>query len=144
MHHHVTGKVCPNPWCVNQSRLSEWQKFKQRLVKDSVKEADDEVVTEGKAVVNGKEYKIDRILKDNTNFIKASNFENMGFDVGFNKDTKAIVIKNEITEMPVIIKGNDTRVEAINVDGYNYVPIRSIAEALGLKIRFNNGKVIID
>lgn len=31
MHHHVTGKPCPNPWCVNENRLTEWNKFKNRL-----------------------------------------------------------------------------------------------------------------
>lgn len=30
-HHHVTGKICPNPWFVNESRLSEWKKFKDKL-----------------------------------------------------------------------------------------------------------------
>lgn len=30
MHHHVTGKICPNPWCVKENNLQEWNKFKQR------------------------------------------------------------------------------------------------------------------
>ncbi len=35
MHHNVTGKVCPNPWCVNESRLIDWKKFKNRLTNTS-------------------------------------------------------------------------------------------------------------
>ena len=31
MHHHVTGKTCPNPWCVNKSRLKEWENFKKKV-----------------------------------------------------------------------------------------------------------------
>lgn len=31
MHHHVTGKLCPQPWCLNNSRLDGWYKFKARL-----------------------------------------------------------------------------------------------------------------
>ncbi len=31
MHHHVTGKVCPNPFCVNQSALTKWNAFKNQL-----------------------------------------------------------------------------------------------------------------
>lgn len=27
MHHMRTGKICPNPWCVNESRLSGWRAF---------------------------------------------------------------------------------------------------------------------
>lgn len=31
-HHHVTGKICPNPWTVKQSRLIGWEKFKKRVL----------------------------------------------------------------------------------------------------------------
>lgn len=31
MHHEVTGKICPNPWCVSADRLTGWQKFKGML-----------------------------------------------------------------------------------------------------------------
>lgn len=31
MHHHVTGKVCPNPFCVNESALSKWESFKNKV-----------------------------------------------------------------------------------------------------------------
>ena len=27
MHHQVTGKVCPNPWTLNESRLAGWYDF---------------------------------------------------------------------------------------------------------------------
>lgn len=40
MHHHVTGKLCPQPWCVNPRRLDGWNKFKERLT-DKKKEVDD-------------------------------------------------------------------------------------------------------
>ncbi len=35
MHHQVTGKLCPNPWCLNESRLAEWNKFKNRLTNNN-------------------------------------------------------------------------------------------------------------
>ena len=31
MHHMVTGKLCPQPWCLNESRLSGWQEFLNKL-----------------------------------------------------------------------------------------------------------------
>lgn len=40
MHHHVTGKPCPQPWCVNPRRLDGWNKFKERLT-DKKKEVED-------------------------------------------------------------------------------------------------------
>lgn len=31
MHHHVTGKICPNPWTVSEERLKGWYDFKAKL-----------------------------------------------------------------------------------------------------------------
>ncbi len=31
MHHHVTGKICPNPWTVSEDRLKGWYDFKAKL-----------------------------------------------------------------------------------------------------------------
>ena len=31
MHHQVTGKLCPQPWCLNDARLAGWNRFKARL-----------------------------------------------------------------------------------------------------------------
>lgn len=31
MHHHVTGKWCPQPWCYDESRLKQWRKFKRAI-----------------------------------------------------------------------------------------------------------------
>ena len=30
-HSHITGKLCPNPFCVDESRLAEWYKFKASI-----------------------------------------------------------------------------------------------------------------
>lgn len=34
-HHQVTGKICPNPWVLNDDRLSGWYEFKSRLSGES-------------------------------------------------------------------------------------------------------------
>ncbi len=31
MHHHVTGKLCPQPWCYEEGRLKYWRKFKKKI-----------------------------------------------------------------------------------------------------------------
>lgn len=31
MHHHRTGKICPNPWCVNEKSLAGYKNFIDRL-----------------------------------------------------------------------------------------------------------------
>lgn len=32
-HFHTTGKICPNPFCVNEAALSKWKDFKNRIQK---------------------------------------------------------------------------------------------------------------
>lgn len=32
MHHEVTGKVCPNPFCLNESKIALWNKFKNDIL----------------------------------------------------------------------------------------------------------------
>lgn len=40
MHHHVTGKLCPQPWCLNTKRLEQWEAFKARLNAEKEEEQD--------------------------------------------------------------------------------------------------------
>ncbi|MGN1318335.1 MAG: hypothetical protein ACI4VF_04910, partial [Lachnospirales bacterium] len=150
-HYDVTRKACPLWWAPNgpnknanadftSFKISVKNKMENKVkIVENVEEADDEVITEGKAIVNGKEYKVDRILKDNTNFIKASNFSNMGFEVGYDADTKAITINNKTSDIIV----NDKQVEAVNIEGYNYVKLRDLAEILGKDVSVVNGEIVV-
>lgn len=115
-------KLCDIDYSVqlNQSHSS--------TVNTNPKKEDILVVLEGKAIVNGKEYKVDKIFKDGNNYIKASNFSNMGFDVGYNSDTKAITINNKTSNITV----NAKQVEAINIKGYNYVKLRDLSDVLNI------------
>lgn len=36
MHHHVTGKLCPQPWCIDNAALAKWQAIKTKLSGASV------------------------------------------------------------------------------------------------------------
>ena len=59
-HYDVSGKLCPLPMIAED----RWDEFK-RLLKEV-----DEVVEKSKIIVDGKEFAVDRILKDGTNYIK--------------------------------------------------------------------------
>ena len=115
-----------------------WSSYKTSETKEDI-----EMVTEGKALVNGKEYKIDRILKDGINYIRAANFGNMGFQVAYDADTKAVVIDNRVDELDVNVDGKDMKVNAVNIEGYNYVKLRDLAEILGKEVQAVKGKVLI-
>ena len=95
------------------------------------------MVSEGKAIVNGKEYKVDRILKDGINYVRVQNFNNMGFVVGYDEDTKAVTIDNKIDK----IKINEEECLCVNIRGYNYVKIRDIADVLGLEIKVKDNNI---
>lgn len=59
-HYDVSGKLCPLPMIAED----RWDEFK-RLLREV-----DEVVEKSKIIVDGKEFAVDRILKDGTNYIK--------------------------------------------------------------------------
>lgn len=103
----------------------------------NTKKEDNLVVSEGKAIVNGKDYKIDKILKDGNNYIKASNFSNMGFDVDYDKNTKAVKIKNKTGRVTI----NGVEITTINIDGCNYVNIRELANLLNKNVEYKNGEI---
>ncbi len=142
MHHHVTGKVCPNPWCVNENRLSIWNNFKARLTETEV---DDEVVETGTITVNGKDIKIDKIVKDGVTYIKLRGLESAGFEVGYDAGSKNLTLDNTVSSLSVVVDGVEKSVEAVNLKGYNYSQIRSIADAVGnFDVDYVDNKVTIN
>lgn len=147
MHHHVTGKVCPNPFCINEAALSKWRAFKNSITNTKnteVKKEEEEVIDTTLIRVNGKDIKIDRILKDGRNFIELRGLENVGFEVGYEPDSKLVTLKNKYNELPLNIDGNETSVEAVNIEGHNFCPIRSISKAVGnFDVDYKEGKVFI-
>lgn len=137
-HYDVTGKICPEPY-VRDSKA--WQNFKARLAVQV--EESEEMVTETYIKINGKDIKINRILKDGKNYIDLRGLESAGFKVGYLAESQVPTLDNEIKKLPLIVDGKETSVEAVNLAGFNYVPIRSIATAAGKSIELENGKVVI-
>ena len=80
MHHHITGKVCPNPWCVTQTRLSN--DFKNRLGEQIMKQ---------NVKINGKVKSLNTINKDGYTYIKVRDLSDV-FNIGYNKETKLITL----------------------------------------------------
>lgn len=140
-HYDVTGKICPEPFVRN---VKDWNNFKTRLVvTEESKEIDDEMVTEMNIQINGKDIKINRILKENKNYIEVAGLENAGFDVGYQKETKLVTVNNQPKEIKLSIDGENKQVLSINVGGTNYVSIRKLCEILGINVDYKNGVVVI-
>lgn len=147
-HYDVTGKKCPLYWVTNPNDYikfkNEVKVFMQSKVEsEKIKESDAEMVETIRAIVNGKEIKADAIIKDDLTYIKMKSLVSAGFEIDYDTDTKIRTLKNTIKEVPVIIDDKEINIMAVNIDGFNYVPIRSIAAALGKEIDFKDGKVII-
>lgn len=66
MHHEVTGKICPNPFCVNESRLTEWNKFKNDILNDVPTTIPTPVVEEKKETTSSTSFKV-KVLVDELN-----------------------------------------------------------------------------
>lgn len=152
-HYDVTQKACPLWWAPNgpnknanadfiafKSAVAEFMKADNKIVKEET-----EVVTETNIRVNGKVIKINRILKGGKNYIDLRGLEAAGFKVGFNADTKLPTLNNKLSELPINVDGKETRVEAVNIEDHNFVPIRSIAAVTGaFDVGYINGDVVIN
>lgn len=140
-HYDVTGKRCPEPFVADEKA---WQNFKSQLTNTKPTEAeDDEVVTESNITVNGKDIKINRILKNDKNYIDLRGLENAGFKVSYNAKTKLPTLTNDTKKVAVDINGSKSDVDAVNIEGANYVPVRAICEALGKDVDFKDGVITI-
>lgn len=140
-HYDVTGKICPAPF-VNDK--NQWNNFKTRLTSVAEKpKVDDEVVTETYIKINGKNIKVNRILKDGKNYIELRSFENAGFEVGYDANSKIPILHNVIKELEMKVDDTNTSMEAVNIDGFNYVSLRSIANALGIKVDLEGKKPVL-
>lgn len=135
-HYDVTGKLCPEPY-VRDSKA--WNEFKTRLT-----EEDNEMVTNTKIIINGKNYTVSRILKDNKNYICLKDLEAAGFEVGYDVNTKIPSITNLAKELCITVDGDETSIEAVNINGSNYAALRSIASATkAFDVDYKNGMVIV-
>ncbi len=141
MHHHVTGKVCPNPWALNGNRLKYWEEFKERLEGEET----DEVVETAKILINGTEYSVNRILKDGKNYICLADLAGKGFDVGYDSTTKVPSLENTVKDIDVSVDGKETTLKAVNIKGSNFCQLRNVAAETGImEIDYKDSIVIIN
>ena len=140
-HYDVTGKICPEPYVRD---VKAWENFKARLTATEIKKENDEMVETINININGKCYKVARILKNGKNYIAISDLEQAGFSISYDKNTKIPSITNQPKELQLIVDGVETSVEAVNINGNNFVPIRSISKATGkFDVCYENGRVLI-
>lgn len=93
-HYDVTGKYCPGPM-VDDPAL--WQTFKNKL-KD-----DEEVTTKIPIMIDGKEYTVSALNKDDINYIKIRDLVQAGYLVDYDPVKQIPIIKNPFVKgTPVV------------------------------------------
>lgn len=145
-HYDVTHKVCPAPFVGN---IKAWGNFKNRLVskEDNNSKEDTELVKTIKMMINGKEYYVDRILKNNMNYICLNSLKEAGFSIGYNERTKEPSLGNTIDDTDLIIDGKEKNVERVMINDTNYCKLRDVVKAFDKNIEydeFNKVSVIKD
>ena len=148
-HYDVTHKICPAPF-VND--ISAWEDFKNRLIGnnsvtnnvDNIKEKNDEMIEKIKLNVNGKEYDVNRILKDGKNFICLSDMKQAGFDVGYNERTKVPSFGVSVSKDSMIVEGKDTIVRKILKADENYVRLRDLESIIDINYNEKTKQVVIN
>ena len=139
-HYDVTRKVCPAPFVYD---INDWENFKNKLADDDTKR-NEEMIERIKINVNGKEYAVNRILKDGKNFICLADMKQAGFDVGFNERTKVPSFGVSVSEDNIIIAGKDVTVHKILKSNENYIRLRDLKDILNIDYDNANKKVIVD
>ena len=102
------------------------------------------MVTDTKIIINGKFYTVGRILKNNKNYICLKDLEQAGFEVGYDSENKIPILANKPKEIELVVDDKITSVEAVNINGNNFVLIRSLASTTGaFDADFRDGRVVI-
>ena len=141
-HYDVTHKICPEPFVKD---TKAWEDFKAQLTSSDKENKEDEEMTEKiKANINGKEYKIERILKNEKNYICVQDLEQAGFEIGYDVTAKTPIISNKTNELNIYVDDEEKIVESMLLNGRNYVQMRDLAEATNaFDVDYKDSKVIV-
>ena len=102
-------------------------------------QGDDEVTEKSKIIVEGQELPAERILKDGSNYIKATDFSSaMGLEIGH----KGNVATFDTETSKIMVDGKEIQAKRVLIGGRNYIRLNDIADALGYKLS-NKGDVAI-
>ena len=106
---------------------------------DYVEQGDEEVVERSKIIVEGQEMPVERILKDGSNYIKATDFSSaMGLEIGH----KGNVATFDTETSRIMVDGKEVSAKRVLIGGRNYIRLNDVADALGYKLS-NKGNMAI-
>jgi hypothetical protein len=102
-------------------------------------QGDDEVTEKSKIIVEGQELPVERILKDGSNYIKATDFSDaMGLEIGH----KGNVATFDTQTSKIMVDGKEIQAKRVLIGGRNYVRLNDVADAIGYDLS-NKGNMAI-
>ena len=91
-------------------------------------QGDDEVVEKSKIIVEGQEMPVERILKDGSNYIKATDFsDSMGLEIGHEGNVATF----DTETSKIMVDGKELQAKRVLIGGRNYIRLNDIADAIG-------------
>ena len=127
---------------LSKNKFTHWFEISDICYEDKDKE-DEEMVEKTKINVNGKEYEVNRILKDGKNFICLSDMKQAGFDVGYNERTKVPSFGVSVEKDVMSVGGVDKEVSKIMRNGENFLRLRDLEDVLNIVYDGSSKKVSV-
>ena len=82
--------------------------------------------------VNGEKDFTEGYFDDGKNLFIADFIRRLGFDVGYDEDTKQIIVNPKKVRLNV--DGKEMSVEAVNINGFNFCQMRKIVDVFGRNV----------
>ena len=97
------------------------------------------MVEKSKIIVEGQEMPVERILKDGSNYIKATDFSSaMGLEIGHNGNVATF----DTETSKIMVDGKEIQAKRVLIGGRNYIRLNDVAEPLGYNLS-NKGNMAI-
>lgn len=122
---------------LSKAKFTHWLILKD--ITYLTEQEDDEVVERSKIIVEGQEMAVNRILKEDTNYIKAMDFSDaMGLKIGHEGNVATF----DTETSKIMVDGKAVQTKRVLIGGRNYIRINDVADALGYKLS-NKGNMAI-
>jgi len=108
-------------------------------------EGDLEVIKNIDVIINGKKSVEQGYFSDGKNLFTADFLRKIGFNVSFDKNTKAVVIdNNDVRNIKIIVNGEEKEVSSILRDDFNFIKLRDLENIGVFQLRYDNGVIYAD
>lgn len=96
-------------------------------------------------VIDGKKETTDGYFIDDRNLFTADFLRRLGFKVGYDEKSKAVIIDNgDVKDIDVIADGKPEKVASVFRDGFNFVSLRELERVGAIDVDYKDGLVYIE